>query len=293
MIKKIFITAIVLFILYTLCIIYVIPKSWHASQHQWADNVIKAQNFLYDKSDSVQNVIVGTSLACLIITDSLPHTYNLGFQGQSVYDGLKILLHNVGEVKTIYIESNFIFGKENNTFMASLFSPMYYPRKIFPSLREENHPLAIIGKLLTEWFKNLNYILHGQAYKIGKKDMNENKLVIRPELFNQLLEIKKKSFSQVPTQKTIEDQFNLLRYYVDKFEKQGVKVVFFEMPVNYQLEDLPFLKVTRETLLNKFPLSKYKFIPIPADVKYITSDGFHLTSSEALQYTHLLKSEIR
>ncbi|HLZ16795.1 MAG TPA: hypothetical protein VKQ08_07135 [Cyclobacteriaceae bacterium] len=44
----------------------------HSSQHQWQDNLIKAQEYIYGERDTTGDIIVGSSLSCRLAMDSLP-----------------------------------------------------------------------------------------------------------------------------------------------------------------------------------------------------------------------------
>ena len=83
MIKKTIIVFIVLFGVYTFIIL--LNPSISATQHQWQDNVVRAEKYIYDESDTINNLIVGSSLSLLIRNDSLRHFYNLAFAAQSFY----------------------------------------------------------------------------------------------------------------------------------------------------------------------------------------------------------------
>jgi hypothetical protein len=71
------------------------------------------------------------------------------------------------------------------------------------------------------------------------------------------------------------------------------KILFFEIPVNYQLNHLPKANLIRKTFYENFPESKYKYIPMPDSEQFITSDGVHLTQDEALTYTIYLKEKMK
>ena len=108
MIKKSIILCISLFLIYTLFIYFLAPKWWTASQHQWQENIVKAQQFSYNK-ETFQNIIVGSSLSSRLIMDSIPETYNLSFAGQSIFDGLNIVCNSNKSIKNVFIEINLLF----------------------------------------------------------------------------------------------------------------------------------------------------------------------------------------
>ena len=293
MIKKTILTALLLFILYTIFVIQFAPKWWSASQHQWQSNVIKAQNFLYDDSDTIQNVIIGSSLSSRLITDSLPHTYNLSFGGQCIFDGLKILTHKSKIPRNIFIEMNYVLRPESKEFTKSLLSPiLYYPRKLILSLREDKQPIAVLGFIqlvVLEKVKSAFFPI--QEYT--KKEKVETKSNDSNTLFSKMLSLQIKEYSQDPDQKILDKSFITLKDYILKIENENksANIVFFEMPINNKLEDLPKAKVIRETFYKYFPASKYKYISLPGSFERETTDGLHLNEDEAIKYTTYLKSE--
>jgi hypothetical protein len=282
MIKKTFLTAIALFILYSVFVIFFAPEWWRASQHQWQINVTKAQNFLYDDSDTFQNVIVGSSLSCRLITDDLPNTYNLSFSGLSIFDGLYILTHKSKLPKNIFIEMNVVLHPETKEFTESLTSPvLYYPRKIIPSLREDKQPIAVLGNILG---RNLERVLPPPI-------LSESETSDGTSLFSKMLNLYIKGYSQEPSKESLDKSFNTLKKYITKIESNDVNIIFFEIPVNKQLENLPRAKIIRETFYKYFPKFKYKYTSLPDAFECETTDGIHLNGDEALKYTNYFVTE--
>jgi hypothetical protein len=288
MIKKTIFIAFLFFVCYTFFVLNA-PKWWYASQHQWQDNVIKAQEFIYNENDTIQNVIIGSSLSCRFITDSLPQTYNLSFGGQSIFDGLKILTHKSKLPKNIFIEMNVVLRPESKEFTKSLNSPiLYYTRKYIFSLREDKQPIAVFGKIVLAALMKINSTFTVLNYE--KKDTIEKKLINNNVLFSKMLALQIKNYSQEPSDEILDKSFEILRDYVKILEEKNVNVSFFEMPVNFKLENLPQAKVIRETFYKYFPVSKYNYVPLPNLFKVETTDGVHLNEFEAIKYTTYFKS---
>jgi hypothetical protein len=289
MIKKTLIAALAIFILYTLFVAFFAPKWWFASQHQWQSNIIKAQKFIYNDTDSFDNIIVGSSISCRLVMDSLPNTYNLSFSGQSIFDGLELLSHKNKFPKNIFIEINFVLRPENKNFTSSLNSPiLYYPKKFLPSLREDKQPIAIIGEQLSVHFTS-NII--GKTKSIfgftQKQTTNKN----NHTFFDKMLKKEMENYSTLPDSSLLIKSFSDLEIYVKALEEKEVNIIFFEMPVNSQLTDLPRAKLIRSTFFEYFPKAKYTYIPMQDSVQYKTTDGIHLNKEEALRYTLYLKNK--
>ncbi len=280
MIKKSILCAILFFLLYSLAVTKNPLKWWSVSQHQWQENMIKAQNFIYDQ-DSFKNVLIGSSLSHRIVTDSLPDTYSLAFSGQSIYDGLNILLNRKRNPKNVFIEMNVVFRPENKDYAASLFSPiLFYSAYTFRSLRADKQPIAILGAIMNR--KLIGPMLRGNAVST----------LPNHELFNKMLKLQMADYSKIPPDKIIQDRFNLLETYVTTLTKRGIHIVFFEMPVDSSLENLAQAKLIRKLYYRKFPEKEFQYLPLPPGT-YQTSDGIHLADDDALRYTRYFRSELK
>ena len=211
MIKRIISLTIILFITYSFFVISIAPKWWHASQHQWQDNIIKAQNFVYSNTDSFNNILIGSSLSCLLVMDSLPKTYNLAFGGQSIFDGLSVLNHTNRIPKNIFIEMNFPLRLENENFTSSINSPLsYYPKKIFSSLREEKQPLGILGmqinhRITEPLLGRIKSFFYSNKLPEGGKREKEN------NMFNKLLQLQIATYVKVPDKQLLKECFDNLK----------------------------------------------------------------------------------
>jgi hypothetical protein len=288
MIKKTIITFFTLVLSYYIFVVYFAPVWWHASQHQWQENVVKAQEFLYNEEISYKNVIVGSSLSNRLMMDSLPNTYNLAFDGQGVFDGLLILQHKSNLPKNIFIEMNFILRDENTQFSGSVFSQiMFYPRKYIPSLREDKQPIAILGNIPFIVMRKLKDEVPVQENAVN--EIKETTPQINP-LFPHMLKIRIEEYSKEPNKELLKKSFTKLKAMVSEFEKRGSKVLFFEMPVNKNLENLAMPHTLRKAFDDNFPIAKYRYTKLPNSFEYQTTDGVHLNTIEAIKYTTYLKS---
>lgn len=289
MVKKSFIVAVLLFIFYSIFVAVVIPGR-SASQHQWQDNIIKAQKFIYNDTAYYNAVVIGSSLSCRLVMDSLPQTYNLSFGGQSIYDGLNILSHMDKLPGNIFIEMNFALRNESRDFTAALNSPLlYYPKKLFLSLREDKQPLVLLGTLLNNKFESFVLPrLKPLPHTTEKKASGTNQ-----EMFTTMLQLQVADYSMLRDEAYINDCFDRLGKSVSRLEKRGVNIVFFEMPVNKELNNLPKATSIRSRFYQQFPVTKYSYIPIPAGMEYKTTDGLHLSKEEALAYTLHLRSKMK
>lgn len=271
-------------------------KEISSGQHQWQENVIKAQQYLY--SDIVADkVIIGSSLSCRLTSSVLDSQgfYNLSFGGQSVYDGLEILCHNKVFPKKLFVEINMLKRNPDETFTRGLTHAILFPiRQRITPFREAYQPanylngcIPAIGEKAIDRFTNsfFNPILnkfHAAKATTGSATTDGSvffkSLVKRQELaFNEAVD-------------TI--QFNVhIMWLQKKFEylqSKGVKIIFFEMPLHYTLQSSKQMNFIRSALTNTFPADKYTYLTAPEYAEYTTTDGLHLNPESALKYTENL-----
>ncbi len=293
MIKKAFLYALLLLVAYAAFVAWFAPPWWSAAQGTEQDNIIKAQSFIYNKKTDSQ-VIVGSSLSCRIVTDSLPGTFNLGFGGQSIYDGLNLITHKQALPRVVFIEMNMVLVNEKKAFTSALFSPlMYYPKKNIQALREDKEPLVISGKVIQNSIYALKDWVRGTHTTQKKQPINaapvqsDSTAALSGKMVNDTY----MGYFKLPKQSEIDRSFNELKKYTGQLEKKGVKVIFFEMPIDNRLVNLPRPVFIRNQFYTVFPRSAYQYIDRPKWSYCDTFDGLHLSEQEAVRYTRYFKSQ--
>ena len=329
MIKKTLFVFVLLMLLYIGWIRMVMPLN-KVVQHQWQDNEIKAQNFLYQEGANSKNVIVGSSLSCRILADSLAGFTNLALNGQSIFDGLNIITHKKDLPEKVFIEMNVVIRGENKTFTDNLFNPVLFTmREDIPALRDGYQPLGLAGRPAAAFVRTaLSSIKSVLVRKKGDpagaaaataattptgastaapiaagattgtttmtptstatpvaKDGNS-------DLFTRLITIQENNYSRPADSATLYRNLNELARYVEALRRRGVKVCFYEMPIDPHLCELPLERSIREGFYRVFPPEKNSYIPHPDCTGYETSDGLHLKDPDAIRYTSYLKSRI-
>ncbi len=265
--------------------VYVNIYPFGATQHQLQDNIIRAQRFIYLEEASINSVIVGSSLARHLKMELLPNMYNLSFGGYSILDGLKIVSQKIDMPGTIYIETNVILKGENNDFQTSINSPILFNlRRILPSLRDEFQPVSLLGyNIIKLKIKQLKIsTIPANSIKTSKRDQ---------ALFLKMLNLQIEQYSIEPEINLLNENFQKLKGHIADFEKKGINIVFFEMPVNSKLMNLPKAIAIREFFYRTFPPIKYKYITVPENIKFKTRDGLHLGYEEAFNYTKYFKTK--
>lgn len=302
MIKKTILSAFILLALY-IGLTEIIKPRTQVSQHQWQDNSIKAENFIYNRDDSCESVIVGSSLSCRFVMDSLRNYRNLAFNGQSIFEGLHILNQRKNLPKNIFIEVNVLVRGEDKNFTDALYSPFVYRvRDICPALRDGNQPIARAGQpvsfLIQGLIEGIKCRLMASAMQgkpaPGGADKNvpsQKSDPQRNELLSRLVSIQAETYSKAPDARLLTQRLDDLYGYIEPLQKRHANIYFFEMPVNARLCDLPLTAAIREGLYSRFPPNKYIYIPRPDCADYQTTDGLHLDEKEAIRYTSYFKSK--
>lgn len=279
MIKRSLVIFAVLFVIFNIAATYTQPDDKYA-QSDFQRNVIKADKYIY--TDSNYNaVILGSSLAYRIPTDSLSGFYNLALSGMSIYDGGAVLLSRKALPKTVFIEINIIQRPKSESFSDEFESPVYsFIKQIFPALRTENQPVILIKK-------GINQLKEPGVIKRHNKATPKN--VYMPDrLFKPLLAIQVKEYSKPDTILTNRSIISL-KELVKEIKARGSKVVFFEMPVNPIIQQSPKATLIRELIAKNFPHNTFISTP-PGPFK--TRDGLHLAQKEAFDYALYLRSKL-
>lgn len=261
-----FIISTVLFTLYILSIEVVRPKAEEGlSQRQ--DNMIKIENFLFDK-EKIRGVILGTSLSARI---KLPGFINLGLAGESLRTGLALLeKSNAHRNITVLVETNFLSESQNKNLLETVFSFPQHSLKSFSLAFQERAQPTTLAKA---WLK-----------KIMKK--GNPKDVFIPEIYEMMLPNILKNFKNLPKD-------NLRNKYPQYFQaietlKSHAQVIAFRLPMSQAVLNVTNVKeyyTAAEVSLNEMGITT---ISPPEDLEFQTTDGIHLTTDSRKKYEHWL-----
>lgn len=283
MIKKSLIIFAIMFALFNIAATYTRPDDKYA-QSDFQRNMIKADQYIYSDQE-YKAVILGSSLAHRIATDSLPGFYNLALSGMSVYDGGAVLLSREVLPKMVFIEINVIHRPKSESFSQEFESPAYaFFKRIFPSLRTENQPVILFKKGIDQ-LKTLSRKKPVLQARKGTKVVVNNYLP--QKTFKPLLAIQIKDYNKRDTA-LANKAIASLQQLITKIESRGSKVVLFEMSVNPVIQQSPKATLIRELIAKNF--SRYPFIAIPS-TNFKTRDGLHLAQKEAVDYTLYFKEQ--
>lgn len=247
-----------------------------ASQNQWNDNIIFAQDFIYEvniskvgKNNIYDKIIVGSSMSARLWGDKLrkAHIYNLAFGGGSALSGLHIIKNANKLPKIIFVESNIAFLRRSDSKMLDLlFGADFMLKKYIVALQIKYQPINVFLSLLKR--------------KVGRSVEEKLAKTRNEKLYKDSLQRALQSYNQ--SIKDYENTLAELRDLLLYFENNGVKIVFFEMPIDKKLAHTRQMQESREILRNSFA---YPFLLLPDYAKYQTTDGIHLLEKSAFEFS--------
>jgi len=267
-------------------------------QHQWNENVIKAQRYIYTDNIEANNILVGSSLSNRLSQELLPKNYfNLALSGRGIFDGLEIINNTSKTPESVFVETNVLLRNQDVNFVKSLFNPVsLFLKENFLILRAENQPAALIGnnKCTITFFNNILGLYRNETRKMdrclsegvlkrhrGSEEMSED-VNISKENYEFMLKRKILEYSEPPNKEFLNTQLETLKNYMEVLEKRDIQIIFFEMPVHRELCNLPRPRLIRDAIKLTFP--RNKFIPHPDCREYSFTDGVHLDLISARKY---------
>ncbi len=283
MVRKSVIVAISLLIIYEL-ILRVTSVPWDSSQNDKSANLISAQNYLYNysaKEIEEDTVILGTSVSRKLVIDSIGnHFINLSFNAWTAYDGLGVVKMNGSRPACLLIETNYVKELVLQPELSGIMEPIsYYSGKVFKSLHLANQPAG----LLVGWGKNRMQSRIDALREKKRKDTG---------LYN-LNVIQNKGFmNETTSDSALTRRFEMLKALITTFQKNGTSVIFYEIPIDHELENTNSMVEVRKYYSSFFPNNEYTYIPKPEMNNFTYSDGIHLSKESAVAYSLYLKSEL-
>lgn len=275
MFKRMFLTFSLLVAAYAALVKWM-PVTYDTGQHLQGSNRIKAEGYLYGEGTAPDDVIVGSSLAFRMVADSLPPgTYNLAVGGLSLQEGLDLIAKSGRWPKRVFVECNILFRKYDQGFMDKVSDPvMMAARENVPMLREKNQPSG----WLFGWVKQRAKEQVGAEADASAELDGNTEVAGRFMLDEQLVHYKR-----IPGEDTVQQHIARLASSVAELEQHGTQVVFFEMPIDTRLMEMPLAEASRALISKHFPGKAY----VQPDMArgYITTDGLHLRKESAARWS--------
>lgn len=284
--KKFLISFLVFFLGYSLFVRLIPGRQF--SQTLWQENTIKAERYLYDPTIQCDDVIVGSSMSFRLIMDSLPGFCNLSFSGLTIFDGIDVVKRKRVFPKRLFIEMNVLFKEKSEDLHNSVIASIpYHLKKWEPSLRNDKQPLTIVGSGLV----SMRIRLFGPTRQPGGGRVTA--LNDDDPLFQRMLSFHHSYYDLKPAPEEEERKMNELKIAIEELKKNGVEILFYELPVHSSLIQQEMPKAIRKTFASYFPPEEYVYIPLPPDTSaYHTTDGMHFTVDEAHRYSGYMRRSI-
>lgn len=280
LIRKVLLLFLGMSVAYAL-IVAVVTRWGHGAEDANPANSVKVERYLYDYQPTRPVTIVGTSLAAKLLMDSLPDFQNLALNGLSISDGLAIVGRSPQKPRIVLVEMNLYWKDSSAGFLSTLFDPVNYAlKKSLVSLRSENQPVA----LAIEGVKRI-VETSGRSHPLPALTSKQPTLPFQHRLFD----YHKEEFARVPDSSQVARRLRELRITFNELQKQGIEIVFLEMPVHPEIGRIERVRFASQKFREAFPAGHYRYVPA-RKWNFKTTDGFHLTKEESLQFTRYLHS---
>lgn len=275
--KKVLIGFMAIVVLYYLLVTY-IQNPFTPVRTLWQENIVVADGaFSLDTSPEI--IIVGSSLSFRLKNELLPYNYyNLALSGMAAVDGLELIKRFELEPKVIIIEVNHLERPPADYFYENYSCLSTNLKKYCFLFREENNPLTNYIIPLVSKMGRLLLTGRWEIYSISKVSKGENIEAYKKRFDQAVCE-----FSTSPDVSAYNKNISNLERYVDFFQSRGVKIVFFEMPMDPVLTESKLLSVNKQTAEDLSSLVECE----NADM-YQTTDGKHLTQGSILAFIKVL-----
>jgi hypothetical protein len=283
MISRSILVAFLLFIAYE-SFLRLTDIKWDTSQNDKSVNIISVQDFAYNYSQidlEKDTIILGTSVSRKLVTDSIgKHFINLAFNAWSNFDGLELVRLNHKKPACLLIETNYAKNQILQPEIESSLDPLsYYFGKTLKSIQLRNQPTG----LLVGWGKN----------KMKERiDRMKEKKRENTGLYRFSIQMNKEIMMKSIPDSILQKRFSVLKTLIDGFKREKIGIVFYEVPVDPELENSTSMIEVRNYYYKYFPENEFRHIPMPVKHNYVFSDGIHLSPQSALEYTLYLKNEL-
>ncbi|HBE02862.1 MAG: hypothetical protein A2096_07100 [Spirochaetes bacterium GWF1_41_5] len=266
--------ALFCFLVYSLLVNAKVIKPAHG-QSDRQKNIIKAERYLYSPK-YFPAVIVGSSLSARMEDEFFPGwLYNLSFHGGSPYTGMEFIKKKPKLPRLLLVEINIIEGEVDRSLL-NIFSPPLLPawRQFLPVLRDQYKPSGV---------------LTDAVIGLRAKTVKEKRAQGRDEkIFSENLNLFYRLNMQEPEYEKIANRISQLEEYCGHFSAQGVKIIFFEMPVDIKIRQARRPAWVREKIIEKFGAEN--LLQPSSDRSYITTDSLHLVYKSAEEFAAVISA---
>ena len=246
-------------------------------QTYWKKNRNTVATYLHANKASV--VFTGSSLtAPLNFNEDAPCVYNFGLIGESALTGLDVIVMSAHNPHTVFVEINFP-ERDSNKYLisdASGFLARNFPEFIYTS------PVNLVGARLSNFYY---FLRDGRRQETKVTAPLEAEVVRKSEIALQR-EILNTPLSSI----LLATQISTFGAQVKNLEQKGVKVIFYEMPLNPELQNSNQAIQVRDAFRSAFPNNKFiGFAEMTKGATVKPADGLHLNVEDAKQVIVNLK----
>jgi hypothetical protein len=234
-----------------------------AVQNQVDTNMMRAQNFLASAPDTV---LVGSSLTFRLPTALLePQVSNIGMVGGSSLTGLAIVDGSGQRPRLVLIESNLLERPlDSQAVSAQLRFPERFLRRHFRVFRTGYDPANLIWRGLTTLTRQTDV-----------------EPVLTPQAAHAFYLEQEKFKAHPPEARNFQHNLRQTAALVASLEAKGIKVGFFELPIDPGLMNSPADTAIRRDVSNAFPPGRYCWLKLELAGGAHTLDGVHLTAEDS------------
>jgi hypothetical protein len=267
--RSIAVAAIAAMAFYAALIEYWAPPV-RAGQDQQSDNLIAIEHFLYDAPPSA--VIVGSSMAGRIPLAALgPDVGSLALAGQSPLVGLDIIARSGRTPGRIYVEINNIAGPADETLVDSVFAqPGFTLKRYVKALRRAYQPVNLAISLLRRAARG--------------RDEVDYPRIEDASLHETLITLVQTELNDAPDAEVLARNLAEMTRLTDSLAGRGAEIVFFEMPIDPQLEATPAVTAVRQAVHVAFPRAHNCWNGETVPTGLSSTDGIHLDSNAAANF---------
>ncbi len=259
---------------------------------QWENNDRLVGNYLYSNEQNNWNtLIVGSSMAYRMSINQNPYkdsVYNLALGGLSIYEGLEIIKQSNHIPKYLLIESNVLHRFERENFASSYFIPgITRIKSTFIGMQPQYKPITFIQYIYFGVRSRLIAIFktpkdHSESITPSFQEDKTNVNLKKHNLDKIIL-----NHNRVLENWNWEKAAEKINHYIQYFEKQGSKVILFEMPCDSLLLGSNYYRFVRHKINYTWPqVSHLK----ASGCK--TTDGVHLSPDVAQQFLPILLNQV-
>lgn len=238
-------------------------------QTYWKKNRSTVATYL--QADKVSVVFTGSSLTVpLNFNEDAPCVYNFGLIGESALTGLDVIATSVHKPRTVFVEINFP-ERDSNKYLisdASGFLARKFPEFVYTS------PITLVGSLLSDFY----HFLRGGRHQENKTTVTSGTDIARKKEVALQREILNAPLSSI----LLATKIAAFEAQVKNLEQKGVKVIFYEMPVDTELQNSNQAIQVREAFRSIFPNNEFiGFAELSKGITVKPADGLHLNVSDA------------